>query len=363
MSQYKVCVYAICKNEAQFVDRWMDAVQEADLVVVTDTGSTDDTVEKLRARGATVYEETIRPWRFDTARNRALDHLPEDADICVSNDLDEVFEPGWRAKLEDAWHPEHTRAKYWFAWSHHEDGSVHKRYHMEKIHRRHGFRWVRPVHEILSYTGEDPDNSVFIDDLILHHYPDAEKSRGQYLPLLELSVKENPEDDRAMFWLGREYLYARSYDQAIQTFARHLALDCAKWPEERGASAYYTAQAYQHKGDMEAAKAWLFRAVSECAHTREPWLAMARFGYTREDWPLTYFSVKQGLAIREKTNSYLTDPLAWGYLFYDLGAIACYRLGLMDEALTLGTQALQQKPGDPRLKRNLELIIEKHGSR
>ena len=37
MSQYKVWVYAICKNESQFVDRWMDSMSEADQVVVLDT--------------------------------------------------------------------------------------------------------------------------------------------------------------------------------------------------------------------------------------------------------------------------------------------------------------------------------------
>lgn len=47
----KVCVYAICKNESQFVERWMASMGEADAVVVLDTGSTDDTVERLRAAG------------------------------------------------------------------------------------------------------------------------------------------------------------------------------------------------------------------------------------------------------------------------------------------------------------------------
>jgi glycosyltransferase involved in cell wall biosynthesis len=54
MNKYKICVYAICKNEAHFVDRWMDSMQEADEIYVTDTGSTDETVEKLRSRGAIV---------------------------------------------------------------------------------------------------------------------------------------------------------------------------------------------------------------------------------------------------------------------------------------------------------------------
>ena len=106
----KVVVYAICKNEAKFVDRWMDSMSEADQVVVLDTGSSDGTAEKLKSRGALVRVEIITPWRFDTARNHALDLVPEDADICVSTDLDEVLEPGWREKLEAAWKPGTNRA-------------------------------------------------------------------------------------------------------------------------------------------------------------------------------------------------------------------------------------------------------------
>ena len=55
----KVVVYAICKNEARFADRWMDSMSEADQVVVLDTGSDDDTAERLRARGALVTTEVI----------------------------------------------------------------------------------------------------------------------------------------------------------------------------------------------------------------------------------------------------------------------------------------------------------------
>ena len=102
MGTYKVCVYAICKNEEKFADRWMDSMGEADLVVVLDTGSEDGTAERLRARGAQVTVEQILPWRFDAARNRSLELVPEDVDLCVCTDLDEVFRPGWREALEQA---------------------------------------------------------------------------------------------------------------------------------------------------------------------------------------------------------------------------------------------------------------------
>ena len=89
-----IVVYAICKNEEQFVDRWMDSMGEADRVVVLDTGSTDGTVRRLRERGAEVTEEIVSPWRFDTARNRSLELVDPEAEICVCTDLDEVFHPG-----------------------------------------------------------------------------------------------------------------------------------------------------------------------------------------------------------------------------------------------------------------------------
>lgn len=356
MNKYKICVYAICKNEGQFVNRWMDSVKTADLIVVVDTGSTDHSVEKLRGRGAMVFEEKIQPWRFDTARNIAMDHIPDDVDICVSNDLDEVFEDGWREKIETFWRPEYTRAKYWFTWSYHPDGKANKQFIMEKIHRRKGFRWIHPVHEILKYTGEDPDFSLFIGDLVLNHYPDLSKPRSQYLSLLELSSKENPQDDRTMFWLGREYMYNQNHDACIDTLKNHLKLPSAIWDEERCASMRYISRAYKAKGQVEEAKGWLFRAIAECPHVREPYLDMANLGYEQNDWPLVFAMVETAFTIQTQTKSYLCEPEAWNSPLYDLGAICCYRLDLFEKARKYALQACELSPEDERLKINLELI-------
>ena len=44
----KICVYAICKNEEKFVDKWLESMSEADYIVVLDTGSTDNTYNLLK---------------------------------------------------------------------------------------------------------------------------------------------------------------------------------------------------------------------------------------------------------------------------------------------------------------------------
>lgn len=360
LSRYKICVYAICKNEEQFVDRWMDAVKEADLIVVTDTGSTDQTVAKLRERGAIVYEEEIKPWRFDVARNLALLHVPEDVAICVSNDLDEIFEPGWRDKLESAWYDGCTRARYLFTWSFHEDGTPNKQFAMEKIHSRDGYQWIHPVHEVLEYS-KGKEAIVWVPNMVLNHYPDLKKPRSQYLPLLELSAQENPNDDRTIFWLGREYYYHKQYAKSIQTLKHHLSLQTATWPEERSASMRFIACCYEEQQQYSEAKKWLYQAVAECSEVREPYLALAKIAYLEKNWPMVYAMVVNALKITKSSGSYLVEPESWGFSLYDYGAIAAYQLGLYEEAKELAEQALSMQPDDARLQTNLAMITQKCG--
>lgn len=356
----KVYVYAICKNEEAFAEKWMASMGEADGVVVCDTGSTDGTAEKLRSLGAFVYHIVVDPWRFDVPRNVSMDLVPADADICVCTDLDEILEPGWREKLERVWTPGVTHVRYMYTWSFNADGTRGHTFWYEKIHARKGYRWVHPVHEVLRYTGDVPEKWVNAPDIQLNHYPDPTKSRGQYLPLLELSHKENPQDHSTTFWLGREYMYRGQYDLAIQTLQAHLALPNG-WDMERCASMRYIARCLQAKGDMTGAKQWLYRAIAECPATREPYTDMARLGYALSDWPLTYSMAETALRITEKPVSYLSEAGSWDASPCDLGAIAGYRIGLYSRSRELAQQACALCPNDLRLKKNLALIEEKFG--
>ena len=190
--KYKVCVYAISKNEEKFAERWYNSVKEADEVYVLDTGSTDETVNILKKMGAVVKVRNIKPWRFDVARNLSLDMLPLDTDICVCTDLDEVMEKGWSEKLEKSWNKKVTRVSYTYNWKL-EYGKPVISFYLDKIHMRKGYKWIHPVHETLSYDGDE--RKILNEDIVVNHFPDESKSRSSYLPLLELSVEEDPLDD------------------------------------------------------------------------------------------------------------------------------------------------------------------------
>lgn len=352
----KIYVYAICKNEAKFALRWARSMAEADGMIVLDTGSQDDTVDLLRGAGAVVYRDTIEPWRFDEARNRSLSLVPEDADICVCTDLDEEFHPGWRKLLEAVWQPDTCRAAYRYTWNFQPDGSEGHVFWLDKIHARHGYRWTHPVHEVLKWMGPGEEKRITVEGIQLDHHADPEKSRAQYLALLELSVKEDPEDDRNMHYLGREYLFRGRWDDCIRTLERHLSMPTARWADERCASMRYLARACAAKGQTKEAESWGWRAVAEAPHLREPYVELAWMLYQRQDWEGVIFLTGRALAIAQRPQSYISEGAAWGSLPWDLRALGLFYTRQLPAALQAARQACLLSPGDQRLRDNLSRI-------
>lgn len=364
MSSYKICVYAICKNEEKFADKWMDSMGEADMVVVTDTGSSDGTVNKLRNRGAVVYIENIQPWRFDAARNISLGHVPDDIDICVCTDLDEIFDPGWREKLEAAWSAQEPQdgkkiarsGRYLYNWSIKSDGTPDVQFFYSKAHDRHGFHWVWPVHEYIQYEDSLPLETVSIDGMVLNHYPDTAKSRSSYLPLLELAVEESPMDARMQYYLGREYMYNGQWQRCIDTLIEYLALPTATWAEERCAAMRWIAKSCRMCGRIKESYGWYYKAIAEAPHMRDPHIEFAKMCYELNDWPMTLFLTEEAFKITEKSPTYVNMGYAWDCTPDDLCAIASYNMKLTENALEHAKKALSFAPNDQRLINNLKII-------
>ncbi len=354
----KICVYAISKNEEKFVDRWMENVKEADAVYVLDTGSSDNTVKKLKENGAIVKKEIINPWRFDEARNKSLDMVPLDTDICVCLDLDEVIEKGWRKKLEKIWEKDTTRLRYNYNWSFDEYGKPAVNFYIEKIHSRNNYKWTHPVHEVLTYLS---DNEKFIttDDITVNHYPDRNKSRSSYLPLLELSVKEDPTSDRNMHYLGREYMYYKKWNKSIDTLIRHLNMKNATWKDERCASMRFISRCYINLNRFDEAKMWLDKAISEAPYLRDPYVERALLEYRLENWDMVKKYCLYALKLDKNTKSYINEPFSYDHTIYDLLSLSYYYEGNFKLALENINKALELSPDIERLKENKKIFEEK----
>jgi glycosyltransferase involved in cell wall biosynthesis len=349
-SSSKIAVYTIALNEEQFVERWYESAKDADYLLIADTGSTDGTRETAIKLGINVVDISVKPWRFDDARNASLAALPSDIDMCVQLDMDEILLPGWREKIEHAIEQGATKVRYNYTWNWKDEAQTipSTTFGGEKIHARKGYRWKHPVHEVIVPYGDTVEKQIWTD-LELHHHPDNSKSRSQYLPLLKLSAQEDPHDDRNAYYYARELYFYRQYDEAAREFKRHLGLPTAVWAPERAASMRYLA-----KIEPEEREQWLMKAHLEAPWRREALVELAQHLYSVEAWASCQYFALKALKIEEKPMDYLCEDFAWGELPWDLAAIASYNLGENDKALEYGLKALELNPSDVRLQNNIK---------
>ena len=351
----KVCVYAICKNEEKFVKRWYESMKEADAIFVLDTGSTDNTVKLLKEFGVNVRTSKIEPWRFDVARNKSLDLIPDDYDICVCTDLDEVFEKGWRKYLEDSWVGSTSRARYNYNWSLDDNNRPLVNFYTDKIHQRKNYKWTHPVHEVLTFLG-DKENIITIDNIVLNHYSDKSKSRGSYLPLLELSVKEDPNDDRNMHYLGREYMYYGKWNECIDTLIKHLNLKSSTWKDERCASMRFIARSYKKLGRVEESRMWYDKAINEAPYLRDSYVERGILEYELDNYKEASKYLNDALNINSHEKTYINEIFSWDNTIYDMLSICMFYLNRIDESLFYIDKAIDMEPNNERLINNKKII-------
>ena len=363
----KICIYAICKNEIKFVDKWLENMSEADYIVVLDTGSTDGTYEKLQQdpRVTRVEQEIITPWRFDVARNRSMDLIPDDADILVCTDFDELFEPGWAQLLRDNWVPGyHNRCHYTYVWDHSDIGDPQTIFTYDKIHVKDLY-WRFAAHEVLWHEDMLHYSQNVLDlreQLVLHHWQDISKPRGSYLDLLKLACEEEPNCSHIWSLYGREHILRQEYEEAIEVLLK--TLDCEDLEYSDGQKTllqtlYFLGLSFYNLKKYDECYWYCQEFLRLNTSYREPYLLMSR-AYIDQQLPiLAEATVKVMFEYTTHKKDWLEQGDSWTWVPYGVLGATYINLSNWEKAQENLKIALKYEPNNVELLKQYILSLEK----
>ena len=209
-----VCM--IVRDEEKILERCLDSIKdEADEIVIVDTGSTDGTQEIARRFTDRIF---FFPWTDDFSAARNASFRNARGDLLMWLDADDLIAPEMLPRLR-ALKLRMEKEQADMAVCRYENGGC--TYFRERVMRRaSGFLWEGRVHECIT-----PHGKVIRDDFTVRHLG-SEKPRGaRNLHIYQKWRAEEQLGGRDLFYYGRELYYNRLYTEAAAVLEEMLAGD------------------------------------------------------------------------------------------------------------------------------------------
>lgn len=325
----KLGIYALCKDQEDQVDGFMDMVEGVDHVLIVDLGSKDDSVLRLRSRGARVIELRMRSERADLNRTAALEALPEGLDVCMCLELYQRIDHGWVDQIKNSWVQGCTRMTYWI----HE--GKHK-YLGDWIHAREGYAWRYPIHEELIPTA--PENEYHCEIHLRQ-----ERKRILNIDLLKTAIDENMHIGYLRMKAAEDILMSDPFsakDDVI--YYVEDALNCEDLTQSERAFTCFLGSLYcQSKFDHNSEELWLMRAVIEETGCREWWYHLAKLLQQRSHSQRALVAINHATNLDDEPHKIHNTVEPWGPELYILAAKCatdCEERALADSFYMRGTR-------------------------
>lgn len=338
----KLCVYAICKNERNRIEQWVDCFTEADYVCVLDTGSTDGTWEylceaKKKYKNLIIKSEIISPWRFDTARNESMKLIPKDTVMYFMADIDEcIEEKGWADKVRRAWDPQFSRGVYKYNRNVADDGTVLRTIDEFRIHSKFWDHWENIVHEALyNKCGE---KHFYFDictpiDITVWHYSQGEKT-DLYIELCEKGIEEQPGDDVMRLQLAIEYEIGKKWKKAFEHYDRLVRQGNKLQYFERARCYAGAAKAQLYgMGNEILAKQYFAEGRLYCASYFDNYIDEAEYCYNNGEYNRALVLCEQ--ALKNCNGTYWCSMYDInGYIIFEIAGLSALYLKKFDKAVS-----------------------------
>ena len=198
-----------------------------DYRVLLDTGSTDGSWELLQEYakkdpGLIIKQESVVPWRFDTARHINYAMIPTDTIWGLSPDLDEYFSINTHDEMENiiSLNPEVTNIACDRLDIYSRTVRVGHPNHLpsNKIHLIADYAWVQPIYEHLLWQHKDrSEKELYSEDIYLIHDQDfLKKERPElYIKMLREEYRVNPTNTWCLWFLLYHFMKTKNLIEYI----------------------------------------------------------------------------------------------------------------------------------------------------
>lgn len=343
LRQASVALCMIVRDESAVIERCIASVRH--LIshwVICDTGSSDDTPERIRRALSDLPGELHhRPWRdFGTNRTELLELAKGAADYLLLIDADMTIGPTRPI-------PPLRADAYQVRCAGPLDYAVPR-----LVRGDRSWRYIGTTHEYL--TADEPFNTAEIPGVVVTHHADG-GSRGDKLQrdlrLLEHQLAACPNDDRATFYLAQTHRDLGHDTQAIELYERRAGMGGF---EEEAFYAGYQAAALIARHDPAAGFAALLQAWQRRPTRAEPLYDAACVARQQAWWELARLVAERGSLIPQPDDMLFVHRWAyeWGLLMER--SIAAWWTGRTDECLELSDRLLQ----DPALPPEVQSAAE-----
>lgn len=262
----KLCAAIIGKNESGVIEKCLRSLIGFDEIYFTDTGSTDDTVEKVRRF---TYKVSFRKWdnSFSNARNFNLKQIPRDAWV-FSIDCDEWLPKGEVSKIKKV--VENAKCDYYLVETFNQKNKGH---HKRVLLYKNNVRWKGPAHNYLPVR-QFCDTNIRVFHV---HSPTHQVNPKRTLNILLGIKKPSP---RELYLLGREWVGFGKWKKALDCFEKYAKV-CDPGQEAAEVFQYAGHCLFQLGKTSEAQDAELM-AIKLNPNYKEAFIAMAAFSNPRE---------------------------------------------------------------------------------
>lgn len=347
----KLCLNMIVKNESGRIERALRSV--APFItswVIVDTGSTDDTKEKIteffRVHGipGEIREEPFIDWA--QARNAALNWARKlsfayEPDYILLMDADmELRVHDVRRFMVDREGPNYEMFQ--------QAGSVVYT-NSRLINARAAGQYRGVTHEYLDIPTAgvvERDVADFYDHADGANRPEKFK---RDIRLLKMGLKQEPNNERYMFYLANSYRDAGKPEDAIKWYDRRIA--AGGWDEEVFQAAVYKAHAYKDIGKEAEFVAGLWKAYSMRPSRAEPLYDLAKYYREKPDMQAAGLAAAEtGLSIPMSKDKLFVNEFVYEAGLRDEVAVCAYYVPhkFMEGYKMASEQALDPKYGNSR---------------